>query len=259
MYAIDLTGKVALVTGAGPNNGRAIADALGAGGATVVASDLVAEHAEEAAASVMKAGGTAVAVPFDITDLDAVQRGVRRVEKEVGPVDILVQNAGLPSPQPGQVGGYLGPFKDSDPSLWPRWIDINMYGSMNCIWTVLAGMVNRGWGRIVQISSASGSRGLPTGGSVYGASKSGIEGLLRHVAIEVAESGVRLNALALGSIDTPGRPETDETRLTFSRIPVHRRGRPDEVAGAVMWLCSDAGDYVTGQTVHVNGGTVHGR
>jgi 3-oxoacyl-[acyl-carrier protein] reductase len=259
MYAIDLTGKVALVTGAGPNNGRAIADALGAGGATVVASDLRAEHAEEAAASVVKAGGTAMAVPFDITDLDAVQRGVRRIEKEVGPVDILVQNAGLPSPQPGQTGGYLGQFKDSDPSLWPRWIDINMYGSMNCIWTVLAGMVNRGWGRIVQISSGAGSRGLPTGHSVYGASKAGIEGLLRHVAIEVAESGVRLNALALGSIDTPGRPENDKTRLTFSRIPVHRRGRPDEVAGAVMWLCSDAGDYVTGQTVHVNGGTVHGR
>jgi 3-oxoacyl-[acyl-carrier protein] reductase len=259
MYAIDLAGKVALVTGAGPNNGRAIAEALGAGGATVVASDLTAEHAEEAAASVVKAGGTAVAVPFDITDLDAVQGGVRRIEDEVGPVDILVQNAGLPSPQPGQTGGYLGPFKDSDPSLWSRWIDINMYGSMNCIRTVLAGMVDRGWGRIVQISSASGSRGLPIGGSVYGASKAGIEGLLRHVAMEVAESGVRLNAVALGSIDTPGRPENDKTRLTFSRIPVHRRGRPDEVAGAVMWLCSEAGDYVTGQTVHVNGGTVHGR
>jgi 3-oxoacyl-[acyl-carrier protein] reductase len=259
MYSIDLTGKIALVTGAGPNNGRAIAEALGTAGATVVASDLNAQHAEDTAAAARRAGGSATAVPFDITDLDAVQRGVRRIEKELGPVDILVQNAGLPSPQPGQTGGHLGQFKDSDPGLWPRWIDINLYGSMNCIWMVLASMVDRGWGRIVQISSASGSRGLPTGGSVYGASKAGIEGLLRHVAMEVAESGVRVNSLALGSIDTPGRPENDETRLTFRRIPVHRRGRPDEVAGAVMWLCSDAGDYVTGQTVHVNGGTVHGR
>jgi NAD(P)-dependent dehydrogenase (short-subunit alcohol dehydrogenase family) len=259
MYSIDLTGRIALVTGAGPNNGRAIAAALGSGGATVVASDLNAQHAEETAAAVVRAGGSAIAVPFDITDLDAVRQGVRRIESEVGPVDILVQNAGLPSPQPGHTGGHLGQFKDSDPSMWSRWIDINMYGSMNCIWSVLAGMVDRGWGRIVQISSASGSRGLPVGLSVYGASKAGIEGLLRHLAIEVADTGVRLNALALGSIETPGRPENDDTRLTFSRIPVHRRGRPDEVAGGVMWLCSDAGDYVTGQTVHVNGGTVHGR
>lgn len=225
----------------------------------MVVSDRIADRADDTCSAIVRAGGSALSIPFDITDLEAVRNGVRQIEAECGHVDILVQNAGLPQPTEGQTGGHLGPFKDSDPEQWSKWIDINLYGSMNCFWAVLSGMASHGWGRIVQISSTSGSRGLSAGLSVYGASKAGIEGLLRHVAMEVAESGVRVNALALGSLDDPNRPDNDATRMTLSRIPVGRLCLPKEVAGAVLWLCSDAGDYVTGQTIHVNGGTVHGR
>src|SRR5581483_6077999 len=170
-----------------------------------------------------------------------------------------VHKAGPPGPQTRPTARLLRPFKDSDPSLWHRWIDINLYGAMNCIRTVLPGMVDRGFGRIIQISSTSGSRGTATGGSVYGASKAGIEGLLRHVAQEVAPHGVTANSLALGPLEGEGRVENDKTSYTLSLIPVGRRGRPAEVGAAAVWLASDEGAWVTGQTIHLNGGSFPGR
>jgi NAD(P)-dependent dehydrogenase (short-subunit alcohol dehydrogenase family) len=236
-----------------------VARALAAAGAAVAVADMSAERAGASRDAIEQDGGKAVDVPFDVTDVAAVRAGIESVEAQLGTVDILVNNAGLPDPEPGQTAGYLGPFKDSDPAVWHRWIDINLYGAMYCIRTVLPGMVDRGFGRIIQISSTAGSRGTPTGGSVYGASKAGIEGLLRHVAHEVAPHGVTANSLALGPLEGAGRVENDKTRLTLSMIPVGRRGRPAEVGAAAVWLASDEAAWVTGQTIHLNGGSFSGR
>ncbi len=257
MFRLD--GRVAMVTGAGPNNGLGIARALAAAGALVALNDKDGARAEAGRLAVADEGGKAVAAPFDVTDLAAVRAGMAAVEETLGPIDILVNNAGLPDALPGQTAGHLGPFKDSDPEQWHRWIDINLYGAMYCLRCVLPGMVERGFGRVIQISSTAGSRGTATGGSVYGASKAAIEGLLRHLALEVAADGVTANALALGPLDAPDRVENDKTRHTLSLIPMGRRGRPSEVGAAVVWLASEAGAWVTGQTIHLNGGSFPGR
>jgi NAD(P)-dependent dehydrogenase (short-subunit alcohol dehydrogenase family) len=257
VFRVD--GKVALVTGAGPNNGHAIAVALAGSGADVAVSDLSAAHSERGAELVVGTGRRSIAVPLDITDLDAVRAGVGLVEQELGPIDILVNNAGTVEPRDGLSGGQMGQFVDSDPAIWHRWIDLNIYGSLNCIHSTLSGMIDRGWGRVVQISSGAGSRGLPSGHATYGAGKAGIEAAVRHIAIENAAKGVTLNSVALGAIaisEATHNPEIDRIRAS---IPIPREGRPDEVAAAVLWLASDAGEWVTAQTIHVNGGVYQGR
>lgn len=248
---MSLEGRVALVTGAGQGVGLGIARRLATAGASVALNDMRADRADAAVAQIDPAGGKVIAVPFDVTDRDAVRAGVARVEQELGPVDVLVNNAGVPADM------NLAPFKDSDPSRWHEWIDINLYGSMYCMHSVLGGMCDRGFGRIIQISSASGSRGLTAGASVYGGSKAGIEGVLRHVALEVAGAGVTVNAIALGFMEFKGDEQT--LKQMGATVPVGRLGRPDEVGAAAVWLASDDASYVTGQTVHINGGTHHGR
>ena len=261
MFSLD--GKVALVTGAGPNNGRSIALALADGGAAVAVSDLRPDTAAAVRDELVQGAVASTAVPFDVTDRDAVVAGVAQVERELGPIDILVNNAGTLSPDAiagtGKTGGMMGQFMDSDPGEWRRWIDLNIYGSLHCIHAVLRGMTERGWGRVVQISSGAGSRGMPTGHSTYGAGKAGIEAAVRHIAVEVALTGVTLNSLALGSIGGVERASNPQVEALRSNIPVGRQGTPDEVAAAVRWLASTEAAYVTGQTIHVNGGRVFGR
>ncbi len=261
MHEYRADGKVALVTGAGPNNGHAIASALAAAGADVAVSDLRPENADAGAALVTELGRRAVAVPFDITDLDAVRAGVAAVEAELGPVDILVNNAGTIEPRDGKSGGQMGLFLESDPAIWHRWIDLNVYGSLNCIHSVLRGMVDRGWGRVVQISSGAGSRGLPTGHSTYGAGKAAIEAAVRHIAIESGTNGVTLNSVAVGPLNIKGAGAASNEGIDRIRasVPVGRVGEPEDIAAAVRWLASDAGAWITAQTIHVNGGTFQGR
>ena len=254
----DLKGKVALVTGGGQNTGLGIGRILAEYGATVVVNDVVPDRAEAGAADLRDAGGSALAVPFDITDYDQVTASVQAAEKEVGPVDILVNNAGLP------IGGQMLPFLDSNPDTWRPYIDINIFGSLNMMHAVLPGMVERGWGRVVQVSSGSGSvpsRGL--GGSMYGAGKAGIEGAVRHIAMEVGPHGVTVNTLALGlmeklreTIESGSSPVIDA--IWDGNIMQHL-GTGEDVGTACLWLCSPAGDFVTGQTVHLNGGSYFGR
>jgi NAD(P)-dependent dehydrogenase (short-subunit alcohol dehydrogenase family) len=254
-----MDGRVALVTGAGPNNGHAIVVALAEAGADVAISDLNPTHAERGANSVTAAGRRATAVPFDITDLEAVRAGVAQAERDLGPIDILVNNAGTIEPRDGMSGGQMGPFVDSDPAIWHRWIDLNLYGSLHCVHAVLRGMVERGWGRVVQISSAAGARGTAGGTSTYGAGKAAIEGALRHIAIENATTGVTVNSIALGAIASPDAISSPSLDALRAAVPVGRTGRPDEVAGAVVWLASEVGGWVTAQTIHVNGGLYQGR
>jgi NAD(P)-dependent dehydrogenase (short-subunit alcohol dehydrogenase family) len=251
----QLDGKIALVTGAGRSVGLGIAQELAEAGASVAVNDLHRERAEAALDQISPAAGRLMAAPFDVANLEAVRAGIAGIEKELGPIDILVNNAGIP-----EGIGATGPFVDSDPSQWHFNLDLNLYGSMYCIRTVLPGMAKRKWGRIIQISSGAGSRGVPNV-SIYSAAKAGIEGLLRSVAIEMAQSGVTLNAIALGLMANTAERMGDSAYLQriFSTIPMGRLGNPREIGAAVVWLASEKAGYVTGQTVHVNGGSVHGR
>jgi len=252
---IDLTGRVALVTGAGRSVGLGIAQELAEAGALVAVNDLHEDRARAAAEAITAAGGRALPIHFDVTDLDAVRTAVARIEGAAGPVDVLVNNAGIP-----EGAGTTGLFKDSDPAAWRPYIDLNLYGSMYCIRSVLPGMTERGWGRIIQISSGAGSTGVPNV-SIYSASKAGIEGLIRSVAIEVAETGVTINAISLGLMANVGENMGDSPALQriFRGIPMRRLGEPREIGAAAAFLASEGAAYITGQVIHINGGSVHGR
>jgi NAD(P)-dependent dehydrogenase (short-subunit alcohol dehydrogenase family) len=247
----DLTGHVALVTGAGQNMGAGAARALAAQGAAVAVNDLVPERAEATRKEIEAAGGRAVAVPFDVLDAEAVGAGVARVRDEFGRhVDILVNNAGI---HPG-MGAVQ--FRQLDPARWRGPIDLNIYGSLHCIHAVLEDMCTAGWGRIVQISSGAGRTGLKIGVATYGAGKSGIEGFIRHLSQEVARTGVTANSLALGLMNnTGGDDKRTVTAALAASIPVGRLGTPEDVGAAVVFLASPEASWLTGQTIDLNGGS----
>ncbi|MEI2637390.1 MAG: SDR family NAD(P)-dependent oxidoreductase [Microthrixaceae bacterium] len=248
----DLTGRTALVTGGGRGVGAAIAATLAARGAAVAVNDLIAHRAESTAAALRTHGGRAVAVPFDITDGDAVDAGVADAVAALGrPIDILVNNAGPPA------GMTTTPFREMTPTEWQPFVDINLYGSLHCIRSVIDPMVAAGHGRILQISSGAARTGIAFGVSLYGASKSGIEGFIRHLSQELAPTGVTANVLALGLLSNAvpeGTPDGAVTALTAS-IPVGRLGQPDDVAAAALYLVSDEASWMTGQTISLNGGS----
>lgn len=248
----DLTGRRALVTGGGRGVGAGIVAALAEQGATVAVNDLHADRAEATAASVLEAGGRAVGVPFDIRDRAAVDDGVAAAAARMGGnVDILVNNAGPPA------GMRTELFRDMAPEEWSDFVDINLYGSLHCIRAVLDPMVDAGWGRIVQISSGAGRTGVPFGVSLYGAAKSGIEGFVRHLALEVARTGVTVNALALGLLSNAVPDDAPDATMSAlaATIPVGRLGGPADVAPAVVYLASPEAAWMTGQTVDLNGGS----
>ena len=230
-----LGGRTALVTGAGQGVGAGIARALAEQGADVIVNDLFADRAEAVAAEI---GGSARALPFDVTDLAAVQAAFAAA----GPVDILVNNAGIPTNGFPQVD-----FKDTDPELWARFVDLNLYGVMNCTHTALQGMCERGWGRVITIASEAGRVGLPIRVSLYGAAKAGAIGLMKHVAHEVGPLGVTCNALALGSMENVPGP---------AKYPIPRKGTGADVGATCAFLATDGAEWITGQVIGVNGGAV---
>ena len=232
---IDLSGRVALVTGAGSGLGVGIAQTLAEQGASVVVNDLFDDRARETAAAI---GGTSM--PFDVTDLAAVRAAVAAI----GPVDILVNNAGIPAAGFPQVD-----FKDSDPDLWRRFVDLNLYGVMNCTHATVSGMCDRGWGRVITIGSEAGRVGLPIRVSLYGAAKAGAIGLMKHLAHEVGPYGVTCNALALGGMDRLP-PEAAKGN------PIPRLGTGRDVGAMTAFLASDEAEWITGQVIPVNGGAV---
>ncbi|MEU6917389.1 SDR family NAD(P)-dependent oxidoreductase [Streptomyces olindensis] len=244
----DLSGRTALVTGAGQNAGAGIARALAAQGAAVAVNDLVAERAEATAGEITATGGTAVPAPFDVTDLDGVREGVAQARTRLGRhLDILVHNAGIAADF-GQ-----GQFSSLDPSRWRAPVEINLFGAMNCVSAVLDDMCQAGWGRIVQISSGSARTGSAHGLSLYGAAKSGVEGFIRHISQEAAPLGVTANTLALGlQTNAAG----DSTADIAAHIPTRRLGTPEDVGAAVVYLASPEASWMTGQTLNLNGGSV---
>ena len=239
----DMTGRTALVTGAGQNVGAGIARALAGQGATVAVNDLRAERAQAIADEIIAAGGRAFVAPFDVTDRDAVNEGVGRI----GAVDILVNNAGNAGAEP------IIPksFRDMDPAEWEGPIRVNLYGVLHCCRAVIDGMCERGWGRVITISSVAATGGGNIGIGAYSAGKGAGLSFTRTLALEVAKYGVTANALALGLMTVPDPKYTVGLART---IPIGRTGTPEDVAPAVVWLASNEAAWVTGQTIEVNGG-----
>jgi 2-hydroxycyclohexanecarboxyl-CoA dehydrogenase len=242
----DLTGRVAVVTGAGSGIGGAIALRLRAAGAKVAVLDLD----ETAAAKVSGAiGSQALPVRCDVADSESVRTAVTKTERALGPVDILVNNAGWDK---------MEPFVQSSEETWDRIIAINLKGVLNCVKAVLPGMSERSSGRIVSISSDAARVGS-SGEAVYAAAKAGIIAFSKTIAREVARQQINVNVVCPGPTNTPLFQELAGTndRLADAlkrAIPFGRLAEPDEIAAAVLFLVSDDARFITGQTLSVSGG-----
>lgn len=239
----DLTGRTALVTGGGQNIGAGIAQMLATAGTRVLVNDLRAERAENIVADIVESGGQATAVPFDVTDRDAVLAAVA----DFGPVDMLVANAG----NGGAEAMLPKRFAETVPEDWRGPMEVNLLGVLYCCHAVLPGMVERGHGRIIAISSAAGTHGVGIGFAPYSVGKGGALSLMRSLALEHGRDGITANSVALGVMDSV-RAET--AAALVRTIPVGRLGSPDDVGAACLWLASDEAAWVTGQTIGLNGG-----
>ncbi len=243
----DLAGRVALVTGAGQGVGAGIARQLARQGAAVAINDRAEERARETAAAIRNAGGRAEPSPFDVTDFEAVTAGVAAVEAALGPVDVLVNNAGIPA------GMGMTKFRDTGPLDWAPYVDVNLYGVLHCCKAVLDGMCDRGFGRIITISSGAGTAGTGIGVAAYGAGKGGGLGFMRNLALEVARDGVTANSVALGLMNNVPK---EAVPMLAGTVPVGRLGDPDEVGACCVYLASNEAGWMTGQTLQLNGGSV---
>lgn len=249
-----LSGRTALVTGAGRGVGRGIALALAQAGARVAVNDLHPERAAAVAAEVAEQAGDALPLAFDVTDEAAVRDALARLREQAGGVDVLVHNAGVLDG-----GGRPNRFADMPVADWRSQLELNLAALMLLAQQVLPHQVEQGWGRIVQISSGASAQGLPIGVAAYGAAKAGGEGLMRHLAVEYGPHGVTANSLALGLMEGLGRADEPRLRRMIDAVPVGRLGTGADVGAAVLWLASEPGGYTNGQVIHLNGGTVFGR
>jgi NAD(P)-dependent dehydrogenase (short-subunit alcohol dehydrogenase family) len=256
---LGLKGQIAFVTGAGQGAGRDIAHALAAHDAGGVAvNDFVLERAEAVAAEIREAGVPAIGVQADVGDLASVRAAMTRTATELGPVTILVNNAGMAGPNASM--GHSPPFWETDPADWDRYFRTNLNGVLNCCHAALPGMVELKRGRIVTIVSDSGRIGEARL-SVYAAAKAGAAGFVRSIAKEAGRYGITCNAISLSTLEPPMDPDTlsqfmqsDRVKAQLSHYVIRRFGRPDDVAAMTLFLCSDASSWITGQTYPVNGG-----
>jgi 3-oxoacyl-[acyl-carrier protein] reductase len=239
----DLTGKSALVTGASGGIGAAIARALHAQGAAVALSGTKVEALESLAAEL---GERAFVTPANLSDTAATEALVKTAEAALGQVDILVNNAGLTR------DGLAMRMKDED---WQLVLEVNLTAGFRLSRAVLRGMMKRRWGRIIGITSIVGVTGNP-GQANYAASKAGMIGMSKALAAEVASRNITVNCVAPGFIATAMTdvlPDEQKQRLTAG-VPAGRLGDPEDIAAGVVYLASNEAGYVTGQTLHINGG-----
>jgi 3-oxoacyl-[acyl-carrier protein] reductase len=242
---LRVNGRVALVTGASRGIGRAIAVRLAAEGASVMAAAR-GDHAQAVADEIVAAGGQAAAVTVDVTDTASVEAAVAATIARFGRIDILVNNAGITRDQ------LMLRMKRED---WDAVLATNLTAAYTCAQAVLKPMVKQRSGRIVNISSVVGQSGN-AGQANYAASKAGLIGFTKALALEIASRGITVNAVA------PGLVDTDMTRAIAgaahaeweARIPLKRLGTPDDIAHAVLFLASDEASYITGHVLAVNGG-----
>jgi 3-oxoacyl-[acyl-carrier protein] reductase len=268
--AIDLTGRVALVTGGSRGLGRADALTLARAGADVVIADIQVEsdagedvqrygplaqaaraqglvYSEATAREITELGRRAAAIKCDVTDRVEVAATVERVAADFGSLDILVNNAGTLD--------HLAQLPDQSPELWERDLRVNLTGAFNCSQAVWAHMRGRGWGRIVNMASVAGTLG-GFGQASYAATKAGLLGLTRTLALEGARHGITCNAIVPGIIGTEafnfGDPQMNDRMIR--RTAMRRAGEPQDVANAIAFLCSDLASYITGVGLNVSGG-----
>ncbi|WP_329411445.1 SDR family oxidoreductase [Nocardia vinacea] len=241
---MSLAGKIAVVTGGGSGIGQSIATVLAAKGAAVAIWDLNLENAEKTVASIRESGGTAIAVVGDAADADAIAASAARTHAELGPVTVLVNNAGITTYEP---------FTSLAEESWDRMIGINLKGPFLVTKALIPDMLAAGWGRIINISSSSAQTGAP-GMAHYAASKGGVIGLTKALAVEFIEQGITVNHVPPGFIDTPLTRQTIDVEAAAAHMPMKRAGRPEEIGHAVAYLASEEAGYVTGQTLSVNGG-----
>jgi 3-oxoacyl-[acyl-carrier protein] reductase len=267
---IDLSGRVALVTGGSRGLGRQDALVLAQAGADVVIADIQVEsdesedaaeygilaqaakaqglvYSEQTAREIQALGRRSAAVKCDVTHREQVEATVARVVEELGAVDILVNNAATLD--------HVGQLGDQVPDLWERDLRVNLTGAFNCSQAVWPHMVERGWGRIVNMASVAGTLG-GFGQASYSTTKAGLIGLTKTLALEGARHGITANAIVPGIIGTEafnfGNPEMNERMIR--RTALRRPGEPSDVAHAVAFLCSDLAGYITGVELNVSGG-----
>jgi 3-oxoacyl-[acyl-carrier protein] reductase len=245
--ASELAGRVALVTGGARNIGSAIARALAAGGAAVMVNALRSrEDAEQTVAQIRSAGGRAALHIADVTDADAVGAMVAAAVKEFGRLDVLVNNAAIRAETP------FGEMKFED---WQRILATVLDGAYHCARACLPHLIRAQGGSVVNIGGMTGHMGAAGRAHVV-AAKAGLAGMTRALALDLAPHGITVNCVVPGSIETlrglPGAPERPAHRQALP--PAGRRGEPDEVAAAVRFLCGPGARYITGQSLHVNGG-----
>ncbi|MGI8615897.1 MAG: SDR family NAD(P)-dependent oxidoreductase [Actinomycetota bacterium] len=249
----EAEGRVALVTGAGSPTGIGFATAriLGREGAALAigsTTDRIHERSKELTETGFEAAGFVA----DLTDREQVRRMVDGILDRFGRIDILVNNAGMVSVS--MEGTPDGAFLDIDDAAWDRDLSMNLDTAYNVTKQVLPGMVDRGWGRVVMVSSVTGPLVTYAGLSAYSAAKAGMDGLMRGVAIEVASRGVTVNSVQPGFVATGS--QTPEEHEIGHHTPIGRSGTAEEIGEVIAFLASDRARYVTGQTVVVDGGNV---
>src|SRR5215471_18960009 len=245
--------RVAVVTGAASGMGLAIARHLAARGDRVGLLDRKGEAALRAAKDLREAGAAAIAVETDVTDRAAVDAALDEVRAQLGPIGIMVTSAGLDS---------FEPFPEITVESWERLLAVNLTGTFHCLQAAVPDMLAARWGRMVTIASSSAQSGAPRMAH-YVASKAGVIGLTKALALELAPRGITVNCIPPGMIDTPmlrraaaGGDIGQLEKVAARVVPVGRTGTPDEIAAACGFLCSDEAAFITGQVIGVNGGMV---
>jgi 3-oxoacyl-[acyl-carrier protein] reductase len=267
---IDLSGRVALVTGGSRGLGRADALALAAAGADIAIADLLVEselteetdrygvlatvarqqgmvHTEATVEEIRAMGRAAIALRCDVTDREQVDAAVARTIDELGSVDILVNNAGTLD--------HAAQLQNQSPELWDRDLRVNLTGAFNCAQSVWPHMRGREWGRIINMSSVAGTLG-GFGQASYSTTKAGLTGLTKSLAMEGARHGITCNAIVPGVIGTEAfnMANAAMNERIVARTALKRPGRPEEIANAIAFLCSDLASYITGVELNVSGG-----
>lgn len=244
---MSVAGKTTIITGGAQGIGLAISQRFARDGAKVAIWDIDEAAAQRTADELVAAGGKAIACRVDIADRAQVDAAIAAVREVFGPISILVNNAGISN---------IVPFLDMTEEQWDRMITINLKGVFHCTQAVIPDMLAAGWGRVVNVSSSSTQSGAPYM-SHYVASKGGVIGMTKALALEFADKGITFNNVPPGFIDTPLLRATLNDAAIEAQIegsPMKRIGRPEDIAAACAFLASEDAGYITGHTLSVNGG-----